>query len=139
MNLSHLQHLRTGLRYSPSFVGLLFLFITALGVRTSYLRQRFGIFAGDGGNKELHRATRAHGLAVEHGVPLALLLLLVELQGAQKGAVVTLGILIVAARAAAAAGTTLAEKTLTYPGVASTYLLEVLLSVWVLVEGLRAF
>lgn len=139
MNLQRLQHLRTGLRYSPFFVGLLFLFITALGLRTSYLRRRFGIFAGDGGNKELHRASRAHGLGVEHGVPLAILLVLLELQGAQKGTVIALGILILAVRAAAAAGTTLAEKRLGPIGAAGTYCTEILLASWVLINSLRAF
>jgi uncharacterized membrane protein YecN with MAPEG domain len=139
MNIPHLRAGLTGLRYSPFFVGLLFLLVTALGVRTSYLRQRFGIFVGDGGNKELRRASRANGLGVEHGVPLAILLVILEAQGEHKGTVVALGILIVAVRAAAAAGTTLSEKTLVTSATAGTYLAELLLSIWVMINGLKAF
>src|ERR1700686_594687 len=137
MTLPHLRASLTGLRYSPFFVGLLFLLVTALGIRTSYLRRIFGIFSGDGGNKELHRTSRAHGLGVEHGVPLAILLVLLEIQGAHKGTVIALGILIIAVRAAAAAGTLLSEKRLAVSGVAGTYLAELLLSIWGLINGLK--
>jgi uncharacterized protein len=139
MTLPHLRSGLTGLRYSPFFVGLLFLLVTALGIRTSYLRRVFGIFAGDGGNKELHRASRAHALGIEHGVPLAILLVLLEMQGTHKGTIVALGILIIAVRAAAAAGTTLQEKRLAVSGVAGTYLAELLLSIWVMINGMNAF
>ncbi len=63
-----IPHLALGLKYSPLFVGLVSLSITALAINTTRLRNKLNIWAGDGGNDALRRAARAHGNAVEHGI-----------------------------------------------------------------------
>lgn len=58
------------------YASLLGLFIFALAIRVVRLRRAHHIGIGDGGNKDLLRAIRIHGNAIEN-VPVALLLLLV--------------------------------------------------------------
>ena len=130
-------HFHRGLTYSPIFAGLIFFIITLLALRTSMLRDKLSIFAGDGGNEDLRRASRAHGTSVEHGILLALLLLLLDFQGAPPSAILAFGLLALLARIAHPAGMLLRESSITTPGVAATYLCEVVLSVWVIVNGFR--
>lgn len=133
-----IPHVQFGLRYSPLFTGLLFLFTTALAMNTSRLRQQLGIFAGDGGNEKLRRASRAHGLSVEHGVVSAVLLILLEWQRTPAWAILTLGIVVLLARAAHALGGIAKEGQVAIAGVAATYLAEVVLGLWVVINALRA-
>jgi uncharacterized membrane protein YecN with MAPEG domain len=133
-----IPHVALGLKYSPLFVGLVSLSITALAINTTRLRNKLNIWAGDGGNDALRRAARAHGNAVEHGVVAAVLLILLEWQRGPVWAVVTLGIAVVAARAAHAAGMLIKDRSIWGLGVALTYLSELLLSLWVVVNALRA-
>ena len=116
--------------HTGALIGLL---IFALGLNTSLRRMKTGIYKGDGGDEPLRRASRAHGLAVEHGPLLVLLLLLLELQGAPAQALLYVGIAIVVARAWAAISMLGLLRAL--PGsipAGLTYTLEFALPVWLL-------
>jgi uncharacterized membrane protein YecN with MAPEG domain len=60
---------------AATFVALLALVTTGLALNVSYGRLRHRIPHGEGPNRELARAIRAHMNSVEHLVPLGLLLL----------------------------------------------------------------
>ena len=64
------------------YAGLLALLIVGLAARVSWFRYRLKIVFGDGGNRELQLAIRAHGNAIEWAVPAMLLLLIAELNRA---------------------------------------------------------
>lgn len=59
--------------------GLIALLLLVLAARVVLLRRRLNVGLGDGGQKELQRAIRAHGNLVEWAVPGILLLLVAEL------------------------------------------------------------
>ena len=58
------------------YAGLLGLLVLVLMIRVIRLRWKFRVGIGDGNERALHKAIRAHGNAVEH-IPIALVLLLV--------------------------------------------------------------
>jgi uncharacterized protein len=122
---------------STVFAALSGLLVLGLGLNTSLLRQRTRIYAGDGGNEALRRASRAHGLAVEHVILMVLLLVLLELQGTPRGAIVALGSAILVARAIAAAGTLGFFRSGAFGGATLTYLIELALPAWLLANALR--
>jgi uncharacterized membrane protein YecN with MAPEG domain len=90
---------------------------------------------GDGGHLDLANASRAHGNLVEHALPLLLLLLLWELQGASAVALTIAGALIVVARVLHATGFTLGKRRIHVGGAGLTYALEVGLSVTLLLHA----
>jgi uncharacterized membrane protein YecN with MAPEG domain len=78
--------------------------LIALSARVILHRRGKLIGIGDGGDKELQRKIRAHANFIEY-VPLALLMLaLAELGGAHRLLVAGIGVWLVAARIAHAAG-----------------------------------
>ena len=133
-----IPHVALGLKYSPLFVGLVSLSITALAINTTRLRNKLNIWAGDGGNDALRRAARAHGNAVEHGILAAVLLILLEWQRGPVWAVVTRGIAVVSARGAHAAGMLIKDRSIQSFGAGLAYLSELVLSLWVVINALRA-
>lgn len=62
------------------FVGLSVLLIVLLAMDVSRLRMREKVANGDGGNKQVAKAIRAHMNAVEHVLPFALLLYVLQSQ-----------------------------------------------------------
>jgi len=118
--------------HSLPFVGALFLLITCLALNVTRVRGIVHVSLGDGGNKRLGYAIRAHGNAVEHGLLLAVGLVLAELAGLPASWVVGLGWAILAARLAHAAGFLRLGARVSVPGVAVTYLLELALSGYLL-------
>jgi len=64
------------MRITGLYAALLALLVVGLAVRVMLLRRRNSVGLGDGGNRSLACAVRAHGNATEY-VPLALVLLLV--------------------------------------------------------------
>lgn len=116
-----------------AFIGLL---ILALGLNTSLRRMKAGVYKGDGGNDGVHRASRAHGLAVEHGVLLIVLLLLLELQGTSPRTVMATGVAIILVRTWAAFSTLRLLGGGAIPP-ALTYALEAILPVWLLINLLK--
>lgn len=88
----------TILKFTPFYAGLLVLFYVALSARIIRMRWRFKIGIGDGENKELKRAIRAHANFSEY-VPLALfLLMMLELNHASDWLMNLLGTTLLAAR-----------------------------------------
>lgn len=92
------------MRITGLYAALLALLVIALSVRVSRLRRRHGHGLGDGGNRDMACAIRAHGNAVEY-VPLALVLMLVlELNQTWPMLLHVFGIVLLVARVAHAAG-----------------------------------
>ena len=126
------------LTYSPFFVALLFLLVTALALNTSRNRLRTHVIFGDGGDEALRRASRAHGNAIEHVTVIAILLLLFELQGAGRVAIVAVGVAALVARALHATAFLAKVRRIGLVGVVITYSLEVFLGISVAANALRA-
>jgi uncharacterized protein len=125
------------LTYSPFFVALLFLLVTALALNTSRNRLRTHVIFGDGGDEALRRASRAHGNAIEHVTVIAILLLLFELQGASKAAIVAAGVAALVARALHATAFLARIRRIGLAGVVITYSLELFLGISVAMNSLR--
>ncbi len=86
------------------YAGVLAILVIYLSFRVAMMRRAGGIGIGDGGNSSLSKAIRVQGNAVEY-VPLALvLLLLLELNGAQAAMLHALGGTLVLARVLHALG-----------------------------------
>ena len=86
------------------YAALLALLLLGLAMRVVVMRWRTKTGIGDGGDRGLGRAIRAHGNAIEY-VPIALVLLLVaELGGASPTLLHGCGIALVAARVVHATG-----------------------------------
>jgi uncharacterized protein len=80
------------------YAGLVALLLIALAARVALLRGRHRIGLGDEGNRELQRAIRVHGNAVEWAVVGVLILLVAELNRASPALVHGCGIAIVVGR-----------------------------------------
>ena len=125
------------LTHSPLFVGLLSLLLLALGLNSSRLRVKLGIYRGDGGNPAMAAAERAHGNTLEHAVPLMILLVLLELSGVAKGTIVALGTVAVLVRVLRAGGMLMRVRPIGMTGVVGTYLLEGLMATWLVIRSLE--
>ncbi len=123
--------------HSAVFAAISMLLLCALAARTSQLRLRHGIFAGHGDNETLRRVSRAHGVSLEHLLPILLLLLCLELLGADHRIVDGLGIAMLAGRALHVAGFLgmKPEAPLRTTGMGITYTLEPLLAVLLLTKA----
>ena len=86
------------------YTGLVGLLLLALAARVSLLRRRFKVGLGDGGQRELQRAIRVHGNAVEWAVPAILLLLVAELNRAPLLLLHLCGLAIIVGRVLHAVG-----------------------------------
>ena len=86
------------------YAGLIGLLLVVLAALVSRLRGKHGVGLGDAGNRDLHRAIRAHGNAVEWGVVSIVLLLVAELNRASPLFVHACGVAIVAGRVLHATG-----------------------------------
>lgn len=89
---------------TPIYAGLLALLFVILSIRVIRTRFQARVSVGDGGDKRVIKAMRAHANCAEY-VPLGLVLLaLVELQGAPVWAVHVLGLMLLLGRLAHAYG-----------------------------------
>jgi uncharacterized membrane protein YecN with MAPEG domain len=116
--------------YSLPFVGAVLLLITLLAINVTRLRFKVGVRLGDGGDRRLGLAIRAHGNAVEHGLLLCLALFLAEVAFLPLAWVVGLGSAILLARLAHAAGFLRFGSSVSTPATAATYALELGLSAY---------
>ena len=80
------------------YAGIIGLLLLVLAARVSYLRRSLKIGIGDGGDRVMLRAIRAHGNAVEWAIPGILLLLIAELTRAPAIIVHLCGLAIVVGR-----------------------------------------
>jgi uncharacterized membrane protein YecN with MAPEG domain len=89
---------------TPIYAALLAALFVVLSLRTILLRQQLGIPIGDGGNRKLRRAIRAHANFAEY-VPLALLLMyFLETHTQARGSMHAFGIVLLAGRSLHAYG-----------------------------------
>ena len=80
------------------YAGIMAIFVVLLQANVIRLRLSSSVSLGDGGNKALERAGRAHGNAIEN-VPLTLIMMgIIEMAGAPGEAVQVFGIALVAGR-----------------------------------------
>lgn len=80
------------------YAGIVTILVVLLQINVIRQRVSGSVSLGDGGNKALERATRAHGNAIEN-VPLTLIMMaIIEGAGAPDMAVQVFGISLVAAR-----------------------------------------
>jgi uncharacterized membrane protein YecN with MAPEG domain len=86
------------------YAGLLGVLLLVLAALVSRLRRSRRIGLGDGGDRDLQRAIRVHGNAVEWAVPALLLLLVAELNRADPVLLHACGLAIVAGRVLHAIG-----------------------------------
>jgi uncharacterized protein len=116
----------------------LMLLVAGLGMAISMRRRREHIGPGMAGDAAFIRLQRAHGNAVEHAPILLLAMLLLELLGASSSRLIALGVAILVARAAHAAGIILrARHPLHFLGAALTYTLEVAMAFVLAFTALR--
>ncbi|MFV1872105.1 MAG: MAPEG family protein [Oleiphilus sp.] len=62
------------------FIGLSVLLIIMLAMNISRLRMKYKVANGDGNNKEINKAIRAHMNSLEHILPFSLLLYVLQTQ-----------------------------------------------------------
>lgn len=86
------------------YAGLAGILLIVLAALVSRMRRRHRIGLGDGDNRELQRAIRAHGNAVEWLVPAVLLLLVADLNRAAPLLLHLCGIAIIVGRVLHAIG-----------------------------------
>ncbi|GIK87919.1 MAG: MAPEG family protein [Burkholderiales bacterium] len=88
------------------YAGLVGVLLLVLAALVSRLRRARRVGLGDGGDRDLQRAIRVHGNAVEWAVPGVLLLLVAELNRAHPWLLHLCGVALVAGRVLHAAGLT---------------------------------
>ena len=121
--------------HTAFFAALSLLLLWALALRTTQIRIRERVFVGDGGLKQLRRISRAHGVSVEHLVPLLLLLLILELLGTDRRLVDGFGVAILVARLVHVFGYVRGFPLVRITGMSLTYFIEPLLALLVLVRA----
>jgi len=127
--------------HTAVFAALSMLLLLALAGRTSQLRLRHRIFAGYGGNEQLRRTSRAHGVSFEHLLPALFLLLCLELLGTNRWAIDAFGGAMLAGRLLQVSGFLgggKPEVALRRGGMAITYTVEGVLAAALLVKALGA-
>ncbi len=122
------------------YAGVLGLFLLALGARVSLLRSKLRVGMGHGNDVHLARAIRVHGNAVEWIVPMLLLFLVAELDGANRIFLHVCGVSFVGARIAHAAGVsrTSKESSGRFWGMAGAWLVIAVLALWDIAAFARA-
>ena len=119
---------------TPLIAAILLLIVTLLAANVSGLRMRLGVRFGDGDDKRLLRAIRAHANALEHGLPFILMLYFYELKGGPDAPIRLLGGLFIAARLSHALGMIRGPFNAQRLGATATIVLEL----WVLTALLAA-
>lgn len=114
------------------YAGLLVLLLIVLAARVSLLRSKLRVGSGHGNDPQLARAIRVHGNAVEWVLPLLLVMLVAELDGANRLFLHICGVTFVFARIAHAIGLsrTLKESSGRFWGMAATWLTILALALW---------
>ena len=114
------------------YAGLLVLLLLVLAGRVTLLRSKLRVGAGHGNDPQLARAIRVHGNAVEWILPMLLVLLVAELDGANRVFLHLCGITFLAARIAHAVGLsrTTKESRGRFWGMAGTWVVVVALAAW---------
>ena len=122
------------------YAGLYALLLLAFAARVSRLRKSLKVGLGDGGQTPLARAIRVHGNAVEWGLPLLLLMLVAELNHANRIVLHVCGIVFLLARFAHASGLYAhsGESKGRFLGTSASWLVLAVLALWNIGAFLRA-
>ena len=114
------------------YAGLLVLLLLVLAGRVSLLRGRHGVSLGHGNEPALVRAIRVHGNAVEWVLPMLVLFLAAELDGANHTFLHACGLLFILSRIAHAVGLSRTSRSSSgrFWGTAGSYIAIVLLAGW---------
>ena len=121
------------------YAGLLALLLVVLAARISLQRSKLNVGLGHGNDAQLARDIRVHGNAVEWILPMLVLLLVAELDGASKAFLHVCGVTFVASRLVHAIGLSRTSKGSSprFWGMAGTWLVIAVLAVWDIVAFLR--
>ena len=119
-------------RHAAVFSSLLILLMAGLGTNVSLIRLRRKIFVGDGGDKHLPKAIRAHGNSAEHVPLLLVLLVLLGMLDAGATGVMVVGALSLLSRCLHAGGRLGNKRLFSTTGATLTYYLELGMGIWVL-------
>ena len=121
------------------YAGLLVLLLLVLGVRVTLLRTKLRVGTGHGNDPRLARAIRVHGNALEWIVPMLLVMLLAEIDGANRSFLHVCGATFLCARVAHAVGLshTTKESRGRFWGMAGTWLVVIVLAGWDIVAAAR--
>ena len=92
------------------YAGLLVLLLLVLGMRVTLLRNKLRVGSGHGNDPQLARAIRVHGNAFEWILPMLVVLLVAELDGANRTFLHVCGVAFIAARIAHAVGMSRTSK-----------------------------
>lgn len=114
------------------YAGLIGVLLLVLAARVSRLRRARKVGLGDGGDRDLQRAIRVHGNAIEWALPGVLLLLVAELNRADPLLLHACGIAIVAGRLLHAYGLTRTAGVSfgRFYGSAASWLAVLVLALW---------
>ncbi len=121
------------------YAGLLVLLVVVLGVRVTLLRSKLRVGSGHGNDPLLARAIRVHGNALEWVLPMLVVLLVAELDGANRIFLHVCGVSFLAARIAHAVGLSRTSKDSRgrFWGMAGTWLVIIVLALWDIVATTR--
>jgi len=126
---------------SALYAGLLGLLLVFLAARVSLLRSKLNVGIGHGSDPALARAIRVHGNAVEWVLPMLVLLLVAEIDGAGRGFLHLCGGAFLAARIAHAVALSRTSKGSTgrFWGTAGSWLVIAALALWNIAAFVRLF
>jgi len=124
------------LPYSALFSCFLLLLIAVLGLRVSALRINNRISYGDGENRVLHAAIRAHANAIEHSTPVMIVLWMYESMMEQPTWTLVMGLIFCLARLSHAIGMSAKVFFMRRWGAALTYAIEFFLPIAFIVQAL---
>jgi uncharacterized membrane protein YecN with MAPEG domain len=114
------------------YAGLLVLLLLVLAARVTLLRIKLQVGTGHGNDPELARAIRVHGNAVEWILPMLVVFLVAELDGASRIFLHVCGVTFFASRVAhaVALSRTTKESRGRFWGMTGTWIVIVVLSLW---------
>jgi uncharacterized membrane protein YecN with MAPEG domain len=114
------------------YAGLLVLLLVVLGMRVTLLRSKLRVGSGHGNDPQLARAVRVHGNAIEWILPMLVVLLVAELDGANRVFLHVCGASFIAARIAHAVGMSRTSKDSRgrFWGMAGTWVVIIVLALW---------
>jgi len=122
------------------YAGLLALLLVVLGARISLMRSKLRVGMGHGDDLHLARAIRVHSNAVEWILPMLLLFLVAELDGANRIFLHVCGVTFIGARIVHASGVsrTSKESPGRFWGMAGTWLVIIALGLWDIAAFVRS-
>ena len=122
------------------YAGLLAILLLVFAGRVSLFRSKLNVGMGHGNDPALARAIRVHGNAVEWIVPMLVLLLVAEIDGANRTFLHVCGVVFLVSRITHAVGLSRTSKASSgrFWGTAGSWLVTLALALWDLGAFVRA-